>query len=73
MRPRAIASIDDGRMVKGGQNYRIVSDHLGSARLVVNTSTGAVAQQIDYDEFGNITADSNPGLNRPGFTGGSIL
>ena len=32
--------------------YRIISDHLGSVRLVVNVSDGTVAERIDYDEFG---------------------
>jgi YD repeat-containing protein len=40
-------------MVKGGVTYRIVSDHLGSVRLVVNTTTGVIAQRMDYDEWGN--------------------
>lgn len=42
-------------MIKGAVSYRIVSDHLGSVRLVVDTETGDVVQQIDYDEFGNAT------------------
>ena len=37
-------------MVRAGATYRIVSDHLGSPRLVVNTTDGSVAQRIDYDE-----------------------
>jgi hypothetical protein len=45
-------------MVKGGVTYRIVSDHLGSPRLVINTTDGTVAQRVDYDEFGNITQDT---------------
>jgi RHS repeat-associated protein len=39
-------------------------------RLVVNTATGAVVQRIDYDEFGNITQDTNPGFHPFGFAGG---
>ena len=35
--------------------FRILSDHLGSPRLVVNTSSGAIVEQIDYDEFGVVT------------------
>ena len=54
-------------MLRGGNTYRILSDHLGSVRLVVNTSSGAVAQRIDYDEFGNITTDTNPGFQPFGF------
>lgn len=57
-------------MIKSGVTYRIVSDHLGSPRLVINTTDGSVAQRIDDDEFGNITADTNPGFQPFGFAGG---
>lgn len=57
-------------MIKGGITYRIISNHLGSPRLVVDTSNGIIAQQIDYDEFGNITNDTNPGFQPFGFAGG---
>jgi RHS repeat-associated protein len=50
--------------------FRILSDHLGSPRLIVNTASGAVAEEIDYDEFGNVTNDTNPGLTPFGFGGG---
>ena len=33
--------------------YQIITDHLGSPRLVVNVATGVVVQRIDYDEFGD--------------------
>ncbi len=58
------------QMIKGGVTYRIISDHLGSVRLVVNSSTGGVAQRMDYDEFGNVTYDGNPGFQPFGFAGG---
>jgi hypothetical protein len=51
--------------------FRILSDYLGSPRLIVNTSTGATVERIDYDEFGNITQDTSPGLTPFGFGGGS--
>ena len=57
-------------MISGGVTYRIFSDHLGSPRLVVNSSTGAIAERIDYDEFGNVINDSNPGFQPFGFEGG---
>lgn len=57
-------------MVKNGVIYRILSDSLGSRRLIVNTSTGQIAQQIDYDEFGVVTLDTNPGFQPFGFAGG---
>jgi RHS repeat-associated protein len=57
-------------MVKGGATYRIISDHLGSVRLVVDAATGAIAQRLDYDAFGNLVLDSNPGFQPFGFAGG---
>jgi RHS repeat-associated protein len=57
-------------MVTGGVEYRIIADNLGSPRLVVNTQTGAVAEEIDYDEFGNVTNDTNPGFQPFGYVGG---
>ena len=57
-------------MVKGGATYKIVSDQLGSVRLVANVTTGVVAQHIAYDEFGNVLADTNPGFQPFGFAGG---
>ncbi|MFU8832906.1 MAG: RHS repeat-associated core domain-containing protein, partial [Wenzhouxiangella sp.] len=53
-----------------GRTYRIVSDHLGSPRLVIDTVTGEVAQQMDYDAFGNVLTDTNPGFQPFGFAGG---
>jgi len=38
--------------------------------LVVNTSDGSVAQRMDYDEFGNVLLDTNPGFQPFGFAGG---
>jgi RHS repeat-associated protein len=57
-------------MVRGGKTYRMVSDHLGSVRQVVEVSTGAVAQRIDYDAFGRIIRDTSPGFQPFGFAGG---
>lgn len=57
-------------MVKNGVTYRIITDQLGSVRLVVNTSSGQVAQRIDYDSFGHVTQDTNPGFQPFGFAGG---
>lgn len=57
-------------LVQGGATYRIVSDHLGSVRLVVDVATGAIAQRLDYDAFGRITLDTNPGFQPFGFAGG---
>lgn len=57
-------------MVTSGGTYRFLTDHLGSPRLVVNTTTGAVAQRIDYDAWGNVVADTSPGFQPFGFAGG---
>lgn len=57
-------------MVNNGQTYRFVVDHLGSVRLVVNASNGSIAQRIDYDEFGRVVSDTNPGFQPFAFAGG---
>ena len=57
-------------IIKGTSTYRIISDHLGSPRLVVNTSDGSIVQRIDYDIWGNVTNDTNPGFQPFGFAGG---
>ena len=57
-------------MIKGGVTYRIISDHLGSVRLVVNAADGSVAQRIDYDEYGIVVMDTNPGFQPFAFAGG---
>jgi RHS repeat-associated protein len=57
-------------MIKGGVTYRIISDQVGSPRLVVNEGTGQVVQRLDYDEFGNVLRDTNPGFQSFGFAGG---
>ena len=57
-------------MVKSGMTYRIISDHRGSVRLVVNASTGQVVQRMDYDEWGRVLQDTNPGFQPFGYAGG---
>jgi len=57
-------------MGKGGVTYRYITDQLGSVRVVVDASTGAVAQRIDYDEYGVVIQDTNPGFQPFGFAGG---
>jgi RHS repeat-associated protein len=57
-------------LIKGGVKYRIIADALGSPRLIVNAATGAVVERIDYDAFGNVTLDTNPGFQPFGFAGG---
>ncbi len=70
---RFIYGADDATpsyMIAGANTYRILSDERGSARLVVNIADGSVTQQLDYDEFGRVLSDSNPGFQPFGFAGG---
>lgn len=50
--------------------FKIVVDHLGSVRLVVNANTGAIVEKMNHDEFGKVLADSNPNYIPFGFAGG---
>ena len=43
---------------------------LGSPRELIDTATGAVAEQITYNAWGNVLADTHPGLQPLGFAGG---
>lgn len=57
-------------MIRGGAIYRIISDELGSPHLIVKVDDGSIAQRLEYDEFGNVTVDTNPGFQPFGFAGG---
>jgi RHS repeat-associated protein len=57
-------------MVRSGVPYRLIKDHIGSVRFVVNANTGAVLQELEYDPFGRVLSDSNPGFQPFGFAGG---
>jgi RHS repeat-associated protein len=37
---------------------------------VVDVETGAIEQRLDYDEFGNVLANTSPGFQPFGFAGG---
>ncbi len=52
--------------------FRIIADHLGSPRLAVDAATGLVVQRLDYDAFGQVVLDSNPGFQPFGFAGGLL-
>jgi RHS repeat-associated protein len=57
-------------MTKGGVAYYLAYDQVGSLRAV-SDAAGTVVKRIDYDSFGNIVADTNPGFAVPfGFAGG---
>jgi len=57
---------------RGGKRYAILRDHLGSPRLVVDASDGTVAQELEFDEWGNVERDTNPGFQPFGFAGGLL-
>ena len=65
-----LARYIDGVTMKAGTSYRVVADHLGTPRLLVNSTTGAVAQRFDVDEWGQVTADTANGFQVFGFGGG---
>jgi RHS repeat-associated protein len=57
-------------MIRGGITYRMISNQLGSPRLIVSIADGFVAERLEYDEFGIILTDSNPGFQPFAFAGG---
>jgi RHS repeat-associated protein len=57
-------------MLRDYSTYRLVTDYLGSVRLVVDVSTSEVVQRIDYDAWGKVLSDTNPGFQPFGFAGG---
>jgi hypothetical protein len=57
-------------MVTPTATYRLVTDHLGSVRRVLDVATGAVVQELEYDAWGRVLLDTSPGLQPFGFAGG---
>jgi RHS repeat-associated protein len=57
-------------LITGAATYRIITDQVGSPRLVIDAASGAVAQELDHDVFGNVVLDTNPGFQPFGFAGG---
>ncbi len=55
---------------RGGARYYVATDQVGTPRVVSNAA-GVTVKVIEYDSFGNLTADSNPAFDLPiGFAGG---
>ncbi len=65
-----IATYHGSFMKRGDSLYTIIRDHLGSVRMVMNAQTGEVVQRMDYDEYGNVSFDSNTGFQPFGYAGG---
>lgn len=56
---------------RGGQIYRLITDHVGSVRRVVDATTGQLVGAVDYDSFGNVSAGTESAAIHPfGFAGG---
>ncbi len=56
-------------MIKQGGTYQLVTDNLGSIRVILENG-GGVTGQMNFDEFGRVTLDSSPGFQPFGFAGG---
>ena len=66
---------DGSRLVlvqRDGRDLLVTTDQLGSPVLLVDSATGEVAESIAYDAWGNVIADSNPGVTPIGFAGGLL-
>jgi len=57
-------------ILKDGTKYRVIKDHLGGIRMVVNASTGEVVKTLRYSEFGEITQETGTFNTIFGFAGG---
>ncbi len=68
------ANVPDVMVIPAGLanagTYRIISDHLGSPRFVIDTTSGNTVQALDYDEWGNVLSDTFPGFQPFAFAGG---
>ena len=71
----AIGSALRGGDASGGNPstvYQIVTDHLGSVRLVLDASNGTTLQRIDYDDWGTPTYVTGSVNDQPfAFAGGT--
>jgi RHS repeat-associated protein len=56
-------------VVRGGTSYRVLTDPNGSIREIIDPS-GKVVERIDYDPWGKVIADTQPGFQPFGFDGG---
>ena len=57
-------------ILRDARTYRVLTDQLGSPRLIVDIESGVIAQELEYDEFGRVLRDTNPGFQPFGFAGG---
>ena len=57
-------------MILKNEIFRIISDNLGSVRLVVRLKDGSIAQEMMHDEFGRVLKNTAPGFQPFGYAGG---
>ncbi len=57
-------------VIKNNTAYRVITNHLGSPVLIINSATGAVVQRIHYDEWGRPTFANQMEWTLWGFAGG---
>ena len=55
-------------MERGMLGYREVSRTV--SLIVIDPQTGQAVQQLEYDEFGKVLTDTNPGFQPFGYAGG---
>jgi hypothetical protein len=60
-------------MKSGLETYRIIKDHLGSPQLVVKITDGTIPQIMEYNEWGDVLHDTNPGFQAFGFAGDFMI
>ncbi|QDK37959.1 RHS repeat domain-containing protein [Bdellovibrio sp. NC01] len=53
-----------------GKQYRIISDQVGTPKMIVDSVTGSVVEQFSYDEFGNNLDGKVSAIIPFGFAGG---
>ncbi len=57
-------------LLRAGKTYAYVKNHLGSILMVVDSGSGEIAQRVEYDAWGSITANSLPDFQPFAFGGG---
>jgi RHS repeat-associated protein len=55
---------------RGGVSYRVITDQVGSPRMIIDSRTGIAADEIAYDAWGNVIHETVPGFIPIGFAGG---
>jgi RHS repeat-associated protein len=57
-------------IIRGATVLAVLTDHLGCVRAVVDSNAGTLAEAIDFDAWGSVVRDTQPGLQPFGFAGG---